>query len=159
LDSDGEVGVPLTSWEHIAVHTPISCPEFRWDLDEYRGPNGEQMLFAHIAVHKISPGLLKRMKNVYRIFREHVSAPLFAVGQEDDPKWEAFIAHFGFKYLTDVVCNNGAHRRMFMSVKNNNNNGKQFTKHQPSSQHEPSDHREQHDKSLVGADTLPASGV
>jgi hypothetical protein len=103
-------------WTHVANHTLVNCPEYLWELDEYCGPNDEQMLFAHIKILRITPSLLKRMRETYRQFRHYVQAPLFAVGETDDDKWERFISYFGFKYLQDVICVNGEKRRLFVSL-------------------------------------------
>lgn len=64
---------------------------------------------------------MRRMRDVFAAFRAVVACPLFAIGEEDSPKWERFISHFGFRYLTDVICENGERRRLFVNYKNNEN--------------------------------------
>jgi hypothetical protein len=114
-------------WQHVATHIVVNCPEYRWELDEHRDPQGNQMMLAHISVFQFPPSLLKRMRETYLLFRQHVACPIFAVaGEIDDDKWERFISHFDFKYLTDVVCENGQKRRLFVSYPSN----KQEEKHE-----------------------------
>lgn len=105
-------------WEHVVSHIVMNCPEYHWLLEEYRDPHGRQMLFAHIRVFKFTPALLKRMRETYATFRKCVIAPLYTLGEVDDDKFEKFVALFGFKYLTDVVCVNGEKRRLFISLGN-----------------------------------------
>ena len=110
------------AWELAARHTIIDCPEFRWRLHEYR--DGEQqMMFMHLTVHKWSKEVFKRMKTLWTTFRQVVTCPLYAVHPVEDEKWVAFIAHFGFKHLTEITCNNGERRTLFCTV-NENNNGR-----------------------------------
>jgi hypothetical protein len=103
------------AWQHIATHIPVNRPEYRWELDEYRNDADEQMMFAHLTVFKLTPSLIKQMLATWRLFREHVQCPLFAIGEVDDDKWSRFVSLFGFKFLMEVVCENGQHRRMFIS--------------------------------------------
>jgi hypothetical protein len=111
------------NWQHVATHILVNCPEYRWELEEHRDPDDNQMMFAHITVHKLAPGLLKRMKETYRLFRQHVSCPLYAVaGSLDDAKWARFISHFDFQFLNNVVCENGEKRRLFVSFKKQEQN-------------------------------------
>src|SRR5271166_1028057 len=144
------------SWEHVAVHTPVNCPEYRWDLDEYRNERDEQMIFAHLAVFSLHPSLIKRMLETWRLFRQHVTCPIFAVGEVDDDKWERFIKLFHFQYLQDVVCNNGEPRRMFVSYSKNNNHGQQFT--EPNPEHQPSRERGEHHEPVGQSNPVPATG-
>jgi hypothetical protein len=49
-----------------------------------------------------------------------VTCPVYAVGGvEDTDLWEHFVSVLGFKFLQDVICKNGAHRRLFIHIKNN----------------------------------------
>jgi hypothetical protein len=84
------------------------------------------MLFAHITIKQFHPSLLRRMQNEWQLFRQHVTAPIFAVGEVDDDKWERFISRFDFKYQQHVICENGQRRRLFVSFAIN----KQEEKHE-----------------------------
>jgi hypothetical protein len=103
-------------FEFITRHSILDYPEYWFELDEYRRPNGEQFLLVHLRVAKLSPSVLKRIDHEWSVFRTLVTAPLFAIAETQDKKWERFVARLGFKPHCDVICNNGVPRRMFISL-------------------------------------------
>jgi hypothetical protein len=102
-------------WQKVASYRVTDCPEYLWELDEHRGPSGEQMMFAHLKVRKWSKSTLALMRERFRQFRECVSTPLYAIGDVEDAKYVKFLRHFGFEPLTEVICENGERRRLFIS--------------------------------------------
>ncbi len=118
----------------MATYVAIDKPEYVFELEEMR--NGDdQMVFAHIRVHEWSKAVLKQMLADFKAFREHVTCPLFAVSEHDGDKWEHFISYFGFKFLQNVICENGEERRLFLNLPeptkaNNNGSGAVLTGHQ-----------------------------
>jgi hypothetical protein len=101
---------------HVATHIVLDYPEYRFEIDEHR--RGEdQMLMAHLCVNEWSREVLKKLLREWLAFRKCVTAPLFACAEVDDKKWEHFVSLLGFKFHSDIICNNGAPRRLFMHVK------------------------------------------
>jgi hypothetical protein len=91
-------------------------PDFLFEIDEYKRDDGAQFLLAHIRVDKLAPSVLKRMDSIWRTFRSVIRAPLFAVSETDDGKWERFVSRYDFKPFSEVICNNGVQRRLFISI-------------------------------------------
>ena len=95
-------------------HLVLDKPEYLFDIDEYRRGQ-EQFLLAHISVHEWSPRVLKMILHDWRLFRQCVTAPLFAcAGPGDTDKWERFVSRLGFRFLRNVICENGEPRRLFI---------------------------------------------
>lgn len=107
----------MDNFEFVQRHRVHEQPKYLFEIDEYRRSGGEQFLLAHIRVIDWSKATLVDMLKKWRVFRECVSAPLFACGEEDNAKWEAFVSLFGFKPHMEIVCNNGEKRRLFINVK------------------------------------------
>jgi len=96
-------------------HCILCYPEYWFEVDEYR--RGEEVfLLAHLRFAKFTPALFKRWLAEWRAFRACVDAPIFAIGEVDDKKFERFVTHLGFVFDRDVVCINGHKRRMFRSL-------------------------------------------
>lgn len=100
------------SFEFVTRHRALDRPEYLFEIDEYRR-GADQFLYAHLRVFKFSPSVMKRILAEWRAFRAIVAAPLFAIGEVDDAKWERFVTHLGFEPAIEVVCLNGERRRMF----------------------------------------------
>lgn len=99
-------------FEFVTRHRALDRPEYLFEIDEYRR-GADQFLYAHLRVFKFSPSIMKRILAEWRAFRAIVAAPLFAIGEVDDEKWERFVTHLGFEPAIEVVCLNGERRRMF----------------------------------------------
>lgn len=106
----------MDDWKNVGGPVVIDCPEFFFDLNEFQRGD-DHMVFAHLTVHKWSLTVLKRILQDFAVFRTHVTCPLYALGSQDDEKWAAFVALLGFKFLTNVICENGEQRRLFMNFK------------------------------------------
>ena len=95
-------------------HTVLDKPEYCFDIDEYRRGQ-DQLLLAHIQVRQWSPTVFKTILREWRVFRQCVTQPLFAcAGPGDTEKWERFVSHLGFRFLRNVICENGEPRRLFI---------------------------------------------
>jgi hypothetical protein len=103
-------------WKKLTEWCVLECPVYSFTLDEY-GRGADRMVFAHLAVHKWSLSGLKQIIHDFTVFRQHVVCPLYAVALVDDEKWSAFVGLLGFKFLTNVLCENGEQRRLFVSLK------------------------------------------
>jgi hypothetical protein len=105
------------SWLEFAHHTVIDCPEYLFDLNEYQNDQGETRLVAHITIHKFTPSIFKRIKREWVIFRQSVTAPLFAWhGPGPFDKWLRFISCLGFRPTgSHITCNNGEVRQIYIS--------------------------------------------
>jgi hypothetical protein len=103
-------------FEFVTRHRLITHDEYWFEIDEYRRGQ-DQFLLAHLRIVTWTPSILKRIMREWKMFRQCVSAPLFAIAEVDDDKWERFVARLGFRFHCNTVCNNGEHRRMFISYK------------------------------------------
>lgn len=112
------------TWALKSSYTAHETPEYRFDLDEYRDDDGKQMLFVHLAVTRSSPSTFREMRDVWSKFREVVTCPIYALGPDEDDKFANFVRLFGFKPLSDVICENGEQRRLFLNTKKEKNDGK-----------------------------------
>ena len=137
-------------WQKVGSHVVISKPEYEFEIDEFRRGD-DQMVFVHMWVLDWSKSVLRDMLAAWKIFRQCVTCPLYAVAEIDDDKWTGYVSLFGFKPLTEVVLNNGEHRRLFIHRKQENNEQLQQARTDavPVVRHEP----------LVGADSVPVPGV
>jgi hypothetical protein len=98
----------------------INKDEYRFTVEEFK--RGEdQMVFLHIDILKWTPSVFKELLRNWKFFREHVTCPLFAYAGADQETWEHFVTRLGFRFFQDVVCENGALRRLFVHTKENNN--------------------------------------
>jgi hypothetical protein len=105
------------TWAYCGSHTVYDKPEYFFDLEEWRCGD-RQMVFVHLLFHKWSPRVLRQALEDWRVFREHVACPLYAMGQDDDDKWAKFVSLFGFKFLADgLACTDGRSRRIFYHAK------------------------------------------
>ena len=103
--------------EEVTVHDK---PEYYFALEEFRHGE-EQMVFLHLTIHSWKPSVFKEILRNWKLFRKHVTCPLYVVaGVEDVEKWEAFVSLLGFKPFIDVVLENGRPRRLFVHFKENN---------------------------------------
>lgn len=98
----------------------IDCPDYYFSLEEFR--RGEdQMVFVHVNVYRWTASVFKEILRNWRLFRQHVVCPLFAVaGEDSSEKWERFVSRLGFKFHSNVVCENGAERRLFVHILDKN---------------------------------------
>jgi hypothetical protein len=104
------------NWTRTHLSTVIDRPEYKLEVEELR--NGEaSMVFVHLSVHEWSRASLKRMLEEFALLRELIDVPLFAMSHNSDEKWQRFVSLFGFKHLCDV----DDHRKIFISIKDNNN--------------------------------------
>lgn len=104
-------------FEFVVRHQATDAGDWYFEIDEYRRPSGEQFLLAHIAFRKFSLTALKEVDRHYRVFRQYVNAPLWAVCNDGDlNKWKRFISRYDFKPTGIwVTCNNGETRELFLS--------------------------------------------
>lgn len=114
----------MNEFPRVAVHEIVSSPEYEAHIDEHRRGQ-DTFLLMHIRVHSFSPATFKKIKTQWRLLRQCVTAPLFALAEVDDEKWERFVSHLGFKFLQEVICENGESRRLFIHVVQPPCNGKQ----------------------------------
>lgn len=104
-------------WQAQEEITVLDTPDYYFAVEEFRR-GADQMLFVHLTVHNWKVSVFKQIIQQFRAFREFVVCPLYAVaGVEDIEKWEAFVTYLGFKFLTNVICENGAERRLFIHIK------------------------------------------
>jgi len=104
-------------WQISEEQPIIDKDAYYFAIEEFR--RGEdQMVFVHLTVHDWSLRTFKEILRNWKLFRSHVSCPLFAVGGvQDAAKWERFVSRLGFKFHSNVVCENGAERRLFIHTK------------------------------------------
>jgi hypothetical protein len=156
----------MNAWvpqEEVTVHDK---PEYFFALEEFRRSRAsdagtDQMVFLHLTVHEWKPSVFKEILRNWKIFRKHVTCPLYVVGGvEDVEKWEAFVSLLGFKPFIDVVLENGRSRRLFVHFA-----GATSVKEHNKATHEliatDEQHRVKHrdDCPVVSASPLPDAGI
>jgi hypothetical protein len=107
----------MNDYEFVIRHRIPTCPDYVFEIDEYKRPDGSQFLLAHLKFSFFAPSTLKRALFEWSCFRKCVSAPLYAVVDDGDfKKWKKFVSYFGFE-PTDIhlPCNNGVIRQLFIS--------------------------------------------
>jgi len=102
-------------WYIAATHKVRDTPDFCFEIEEHRNSGGGQFCMAHIAIHRWSPAVLKRMSEEWRVLRTVVTCPLYATAPLQDAKWQKFVSRFGFRPLDSVITNGGAQRTLFVS--------------------------------------------
>lgn len=112
----------MAVWQGTEIPV-IDKPEFYFAFDEFRRDNNV-MLFVHLTVRKWCPSVFKEILATFRLFRQYVTCPLYAVGKYDDAKWAKFVSRLGFQFHSNVICENGAERRLFVHQLENNNERK-----------------------------------
>ena len=105
----------MHAFKRVAIHEVISTPEYEVHIDEHKRGQ-DTFLLVHIRIHVFTSSVFKKIKTQWRALRQCVTAPLFALAELDDEKWERFVSHLGFKFLQDVTCENGKSRRLFIHV-------------------------------------------
>jgi hypothetical protein len=87
-------------------------------IEEFRR-NEDRMVFVHLLVFNWTLRVYKEFLREWARFRKHVTCPLYAVaGPTDVARWEKFVSRMGFTPLMPVICENGAKRRLFVHIKN-----------------------------------------
>lgn len=105
----------MHAFPRVAIHEVISTPEYEVHIDEHKRGQ-DTFLLVHIRVHVFAPSVFKKIKSQWQTLRQCVTAPLYALAEEDDEKWERFVSHLGFEFLQQVTCENGESRRLFIHV-------------------------------------------
>jgi hypothetical protein len=103
----------VDGFEYVCTHRALTTDAYWFDLDEYKRGQ-DTLLAAHIRFDYFTPSVLKDALRVWRAFRQCVTAPVIAIGEVDDAKWERFVTLFGFRYCKEAVCINGKKRRLFI---------------------------------------------
>lgn len=102
----------------VAQHTAHETDDFAFELDEYRDAQGHQMLLAHLKFTNWSPGALKRCIRDWRIFRQHITAPLFGSPMDHEgpalDRWCRFVELMGWRPFTTVLCHDGIERPLYI---------------------------------------------
>lgn len=97
----------------VAQHPVRVCEEFDCALDEYRSKDGaSQMLVIHFEFFKFTKEALRKMLTEWALFRQCVTAPLFAycapssaatdADDREQVKWERFVRFLGFQKIEGV---------------------------------------------------------
>lgn len=104
----------MDGFQYVRTHRALTTDTYWLDLDEYRRGQ-DALLAAHVRFERFSPSIMKSVIVGWRAFRQCVSAPVVAIGEVDDEKWERFVTRLGFRYFKEVICINGKKRRLFIS--------------------------------------------
>lgn len=107
----------MGQWRALEEVVLIDKAEYHFAVEEFRCKE-DQMVFLHLTVHQWTPAVYKEILRNWKLFRECVTCPLYAVGDDKHPAtWERFVSRLGFKPLMNVVCENGVERRLFIHLK------------------------------------------
>jgi hypothetical protein len=95
------------------------CEAYWVDIDQY-DVDGSPVCFVHIRFNRFTKDILKQALIEWRVLRTVITCPLLAYPEDDNDKWRAFVSLFGFKPTdTEIVCNNGEKRRLYISIVDN----------------------------------------
>ncbi|UGA46791.1 hypothetical protein HU230_0012410 [Bradyrhizobium quebecense] len=98
-----------------AAHEVLGTDEYAIHIEDFRRGQ-DTFLLLHLRFTRWTPSVFKRFIAHWTLLRQCVTAPLFALGEVDDDKWERFVTRFGFRFLQTVKCENGETRRLFIHV-------------------------------------------
>lgn len=98
----------------VAQHLAHKSDDCTFELDEYRNDAGEQMLLAHLRVHRWTKESMLNIKREWKLFRQCVTAPLFANPPQDNPKWVKFVTLMGWRPFSKVLCHDGIERPLYI---------------------------------------------
>lgn len=99
----------------VKRHNVRRTDDYWFELDEYT--DGEHtMLLVHLQFFHWSASVLKTVIREFKKFRQHVRAPLFACPPTDDAKWRKFVDMMGYRYLQDIVCEDGVMRPLYIHI-------------------------------------------
>ena len=98
----------------VAQYVAHKNDDCTFELDEYRDASGNQMLLAHLRVHRWSKASFQRIKRDWVLFRHHVKAPLFATPMAHDKRWEKFVTLMGWRPYSTVLCHDGIERPLYI---------------------------------------------
>lgn len=105
---------PTSEFKFVKRHRIITTDDYWGEIDEYQR-GGDQLLLSHIRVARWSPSVRKSLLHDWGLFRQCVTAPLFATGLVDDDKFAKFLDMLGYKLLLpEVTCVNGGSRRLYI---------------------------------------------
>lgn len=124
-------------FEFKAKHCVRDTEHYRCEIDEFVNELGQRFFQAHVDFIKFTPAIAKQFFREFEHFRQQCPIPLWALGAVDDDKWAKFVSRLGFHFQMNVVCNNGAHRRLFYCPPPGNSNA-HFTK--PTVYYQPEQH-------------------
>ena len=112
----------MKDWVSQGETSVIDKPEYHFVIEEFRR-GADQMLFIHLRVYVWQKSVFKEIIRNWKLFRECVTCPVFAIcGSTDTETWEHFVSFLGFQFLMNIICENGEQRRLFVHNKEENNN-------------------------------------
>lgn len=117
------------------MHEVLVTDAYAIHLDEHKRGQ-DTFLLLHLRFTQWTPQVFKRFIAHWWLLRSCVTAPLFALGEVDDDKWERFVTRFGFKYLRTVKCENGETRRLFIHALPEASTSHVRIRHQDPDQHD-----------------------
>lgn len=101
-------------FKFVARHNVRRTDDYWFEIDEHQDTSGQTMLLVHLRFFRWSASVLKQVVREFKLFREHVRAPLFASPPADDPKWHKFVSMMGYRPLQDIVCEDGEMRPLYI---------------------------------------------
>lgn len=102
------------SFEFVKRHDVRRTEDYWFEIDEYKDAGGKQFLLAHLQFFNWTPAVFKQVIREFKVFREHIAAPLFACPPVADKKWRKFVHLTGWRYQQDIVCEDGVERPLFI---------------------------------------------
>lgn len=149
----------MSGWQNLGETILIDKPEYFFVIEEQRSPEGQSMLFMHLTVNADwTPSLAKEVMRNWKMFRQCVTCPVFAVSADNDiPKWKKFIEWLGFKFHIEGICEDGQQRLCFVHYNEKNNERDIKPEHCPAD----FGHVEQHgvDQSVVSGASVSHDGA
>ena len=112
------------NFEFVKEHTILDYPEYEFNIEEHRREDGSQFLFAHFRfkTKKVTRELLKKILAEWKVFRQCVTAPIYAgyFTDGDIETWKKFVGLLGFKPTSFTIpLNNGVERPLYIHTVSN----------------------------------------
>jgi hypothetical protein len=93
-----------------------SEPDFDVSVHNVWTPAG-WVMFVHMDVFYFNATTLRRAHEAHNVLRPHLPPVIMCIGEEDDEKFEKFIARFGWRHFGGSPCSDGKYRRLFAHLK------------------------------------------
>jgi len=100
-------------FQFVTRHNVRRTDDYWFEIDEYRSGE-DQFLLAHVQFFQWKPAVFKRALRDWRLFRQHVTAPIFACPPIADKKWFKFVTLTGFRFQENILCEDGETRPLFI---------------------------------------------
>lgn len=108
----------LAASEDKRLYTAFRTDYVHFEIEEFAGGPGDDpppFIVCHARFERWSLSILRECHYEWICFRRIETRDILASPQYDDfRKWEKFVSLFGFTKVTDVICNDGRYRPLYI---------------------------------------------